>query len=492
VRVVLASVVGLAACYNEAAVTPCTLTCEDSSCPAGLECMSDQICQTPGMPICSTITGDGGGGGSGIYIKSTPANAGARFGTSVALSFDGNTLAVGAPGERFGGKSNAGAVYVFAWDGTKYTLLDRVVSQQADADDQFGASVALSNDGMVLAVGVPGEDSGATGVNGDEANNAAPDSGAVFVYTRSGSTITKSKYLKFGTTATNAFYGTAVALSGDGKLLAVTAPGPGNTLLSVLRWTLSSNTAPEAHPTMAEVDDRVGASVAMPEDGSAVFAGASLDDTDATGFTNNPAAPNNAMPDSGAMWYLGYSALYRFYFKPSNTGANDNFGTAIASSSSAAFLAVGAPLEDSNGTEANNSVVDSGAVYLFDEPSTLSWLQSHYFKAPAPATGDHFGQSVSLAGDGTLLVSGTPGRAGGGAAFVFEQATLGTWSAGPTLVGFNTEQGDEFGSVVAVSRNRFVIAVGAPGEAGGIVMTGGPPDPNNNSAPGAGAVYVFR
>jgi hypothetical protein len=48
--------------------------------------------------------------------------------------------------------------------------------------DHFGKSVALSADGSALAVGAPDEDSAATGIGGDPTNNAAPDSGAVYVF----------------------------------------------------------------------------------------------------------------------------------------------------------------------------------------------------------------------------------------------------------------------------------------------------------------------
>jgi hypothetical protein len=496
VRAVLAFVVWLAACYNEAAVTPCTLTCEDSPCPSGLTCMSDHVCQTPGMPLCSTVAGGDGGIRSSIYIKASLAHAGVRFGSALALSLDGNTLAVGAPLERYGAK-DAGAVYVFAWNGSKYGLQQRIIRNDADDGDLFGASVSLSADGTVLAIGVPGDDSAATGLNGDSSNNGSSDSGAVYVFTRSGTNWSQSKYLKYGATSTNWNYGTAVALTPDAKFLAVTAPGPGNTGLVVNRWTLLNGNSVNANPLPAEVDDRIGSSVAILDDASALFAGAQLDDENVYGFTKSPPSPNNAAPDSGAMWFLGYSASYRYKFKATNPAAGDQFGTSVACSSDGAAVAVGAPLEDSASAanQADNSADAAGAVYVFDEPAnTLDWGQTGYLKAPNPATLDHFGVSVSVAADGTRLVSGAPGRAGGGVAYMFERELPPgmTWGTPTTLIGSNTEAGDEFGAAVAISRNGFVTAVGAPGEASEINSAGTTPDPNNNNAPNAGAVYVFR
>jgi len=48
--------------------------------------------------------------------------------------------------------------------------------------DSFGRSVALSGDGATLAVGASNEDSAATGINGDQTNNAAENAGAVYVF----------------------------------------------------------------------------------------------------------------------------------------------------------------------------------------------------------------------------------------------------------------------------------------------------------------------
>ena len=73
--------------------------------------------------------------------------------------------------------------------------------------------MALSGD--TLAVGANGEDSNATGVNGNEANNSATDSGAVYLFTRSGTTWSQQAYLKASNTSVEDYFGSSVALSGD-------------------------------------------------------------------------------------------------------------------------------------------------------------------------------------------------------------------------------------------------------------------------------------
>lgn len=123
------------------------------------------------------------------YVKASNTGAGDRFGASVALSDDGRTLVVGAPEEASntrgvgGDPSNdeapySGAVYVFVRSGSEWAQPAYVEGSSADS---FGAAVALSRDGSTLAVGTTGEDSAATGVGGDQSNDGAPDSGAVYV-----------------------------------------------------------------------------------------------------------------------------------------------------------------------------------------------------------------------------------------------------------------------------------------------------------------------
>ena len=127
------------------------------------------------------------------YVKASNTGASDEFGYSVALSADGNTLAVGAVGEDSNATgvngdqtdnsaSRSGAVYVFARSGASWTQQAYVKASNTGADDRFGYSVALSADGNTLAVGADYEASNATGVNGDQTDNSASDSGAVYLY----------------------------------------------------------------------------------------------------------------------------------------------------------------------------------------------------------------------------------------------------------------------------------------------------------------------
>ncbi|TKB32571.1 MAG: integrin, partial [Nitrospira sp.] len=72
--------------------------------------------------------------------------------------------------------------YVFTRTGTTWSQQAYVKSSNTDTGDGFGISVALSADGNALAIGAYNESSTATGINGNQADNSAPDSGAVYVY----------------------------------------------------------------------------------------------------------------------------------------------------------------------------------------------------------------------------------------------------------------------------------------------------------------------
>lgn len=140
------------------------------------------------------------------------------LGDSVELSRDGTTLAAGA--------TAAGSVYLFRTDSNNVWTEEAFVRPAVRATDQFGWSVALSADGAMLAVGAPFEDSGATGVNGDELNNDAIDSGAAWVFARDSFGVwTQRAYLKASTTLNTRHFGAAVSLSDDGTILAVGVPG---------------------------------------------------------------------------------------------------------------------------------------------------------------------------------------------------------------------------------------------------------------------------
>ena len=78
--------------------------------------------------------------------------------------------------------SDAGAAYVFSRNGGTWSQRSYVKATNTEPFDEFGVRVGLSADGNVLAVAADLESSAATGVGGNQQDNAAPEAGAVYVY----------------------------------------------------------------------------------------------------------------------------------------------------------------------------------------------------------------------------------------------------------------------------------------------------------------------
>jgi len=257
------------------------------------------------------------------YLKSSNTDTNDQFSYSISLS--GDTLAVGAGYEASNATgvngnqadnsaSNSGAVYVFTRTGSTWSQQAYIKASNAEAYDQFGFSVTLSGD--TLAVGAVNESSSATGVNGNQTDNSASNSGAVYVFTRTGSTWSQQAYIKSSNTGTSDLFGWSVALSGD-----------------------------------------------------ALAVGAAGEDSNATGVNGNQA--DNSASNSGAVYVFmrtGSTWSQQAYIKASNTEAYDQFGVSVALSGDT--LVVGAVNESSsatgvNGNQADSSASDSGAVYVF-------------------------------------------------------------------------------------------------------------------------------
>jgi len=170
------------------------------------------------------------------YVKASNPNSNAVFGNAVALSADGNTMAIGSPQEfsnATGINGNgadtslayAGAVYTFARSGTTWTQQAYVKASNTKDYEYLGCAIALSSDGNTLVAGSYGENSNSTVINGgNPADTSVTEAGAAFVFTRSGTTWSQQAYLKASDTAANSQLGWSVAISTSGDSVLVGAP----------------------------------------------------------------------------------------------------------------------------------------------------------------------------------------------------------------------------------------------------------------------------
>jgi trimeric autotransporter adhesin len=382
------------------------------------------------------------------YIKASNTETFDDFGYAIALSADGNTLAVGAPQEDSGSvtdetdnsASNAGAVYIFTRTGQAWSQQAYLKAQNVGAGDVFGAAVALAADGNTLVVTAPGEDSATVGVD-TVPNENGLDSGAGYIFTRSGTTWTQQAYVKASNTGSGDHFGQAAAISASGDVVAITAD---------------------------------------------------LESSNAVGVGGDQA--NNLTANSGAAYVFartGTTWSQDAYVKASNTERDDEFGYAVALSADGAMLIVGASGEDSGSTDqTDNSVASAGAAYAYVR--TTTWTQQAYLKAAPTGFGDFFARRLSLSAAGDTLLASGAGEdtviANSGASFVLTRSGS-TWSQAQKLKASNPSDDDQFGFDVALAGDGNTLLVASGYEDSSAAGFGG--DQADNSSMDSGAVYAF-
>lgn len=343
--------------------------------------------------------------------------------------------------------------------------------------DAFGAGLAISADGHLLAVGVPHEGGVNAGIDSDfQAGSEGPLVGAVYVFRRDADAWVRDAYIKPDPVQMRGHFGTAVALAGDaqGYTLLVGAPldgngdrgvgadpnaalprVPGNGAVYVFEraangdWSQHSYIKPETPSDEAHFGD----SVSLSQDRQWAAVG---------------------QPDSAeGGWISLYQRLptgwvFRQALQGSNTESEDAFGQALQLDATGETLVAGARGEDGSAhvagtaTTDDDAASDAGAVYVFRRDG-VTWEQTAYVKAPAPVASSAFGHSVALSSAGNRLVVGEPGAVVGagpslGKVHVFE------------LVGSNWLHDLDFVSPVSVADGAFGARVALATDADGATL----------------------
>jgi hypothetical protein len=478
-----------------------------------------------------------------------------HIGSSVALSGDGSTLAVGAQHESSNargingnqandGAYNAGAVYVFARSGNRWAQQAYVKASNTGNGDHFGNAVALSADGNTMAVGAFWESSAATGINGNQDDNSIPQAGAVYVFVRTGNAWTQRAYIKASNTGNAGQgdvlgegdqFGFSFRLSDDGNTLAVGAPSEDSAANGIngnqkdesaltagtvylyartgTSWTQQAYVKSDA-PPMAAGGDQFGYSVALNAAGNTLAVGA----YDEGGSGRMVNAPIDMMRNGSGAAYVfvrkGSTWVREAYLKTWNSEGGDSWGVSVALSDDGNTLAMGSIDEDclctgvvnapsEVGAADQKSDQSSGAVAVFTRNGT-NWTQQAYIKASNTGRNDWFGVRLSLSGDGATLAAGSQNEDSAaqgingnqkdesgeeaGAVYLFTR-TAGMWSQQSYIKGSNTQAYDEFGGSVALNRDGRLLVVGARGEDSSATGVNG--NQADNAVDESGAVYLF-
>lgn len=324
----------------------------------------------------------------------------------------------------------------------------KLTANDPAAQDFFGYRVAI--DGNTAVVGAYGKD------------GADVDVGAVYIFVRSGNTWSLQQTIAAPTTAVNAAFGRAVAVSGD--TVAIGSPFDDNVqsgagAVYVYTRTAGVWTQRAKLGASATGNDRFGWAVAL--EGTTLAVGAP---TDEPGAANN-AGSVSVFTGSGASWALQGSVL-----SASDALEDDQLGVSVALSGDT--LVVGA--EGVDGAQ-----IDTGAAYVFTRSGSV-WTQRTRLVASANGDGTDqrlFGRSVAI--DGTTILIGEPGRiANKGAAYVYTGSGA-TWTQqGGALTASDGAGGDVFGHSVALRGDLALV---------------GAYDEEPDAGPlNRGSVYVFR
>ncbi len=390
-------------------------------------------------------------------------NERSRFGSSVALSGDGDLALVGAPSENGG----IGAAFTFTrsesggWsqqgapltvpaaaaegEGCSNEISGEETEEGEEAGEEgaemhacyFGRSVALSEDGSTAVVGAPRE-------NGN--------GGAVWIYTRSGSGWTQATQLDSPEPGLNRHFGVSVAVSADGDTIAVGAP-----LLRGRVWVFArsgSNWVPVGSALAGageEGEGFFGHSVALSADGETVAVGAPGD--------NGKRGGAWVFSRSGAGWAQQGSKI-----TAAGEVSEGRFGSSVALSGDGHTALVGA--------RGNEDGV--GAAWIYSE-SGGGWAQGAMLTGGGEAS-EGFGYSVALSANGaSALIGAYEGEGGKGDAWLYERSS-GTWGSQAQLGAKLTQRGAaRYGSSVALSaEGRWRLLGGPFSEKIGAVWVFGP------------------
>jgi hypothetical protein len=172
----------------------------------------------------STLDGEGivyifKSNGSSYTQQTQVAGSGAanngNFGSSISLNQYGNYMCVGAQNESVS-STNCGVAYIFNRSGNTWSQQQRLTPSDVVSDLFFGASCSIDSTGTYAVIG-------GTGYDGANTN-----SGAAYVFSRSGSTWTQvQKLTPSSPVVSNQFFGQEVAISDNGDIIAVSGPTSG-------------------------------------------------------------------------------------------------------------------------------------------------------------------------------------------------------------------------------------------------------------------------
>ena len=302
-------------------------------------------------------------------LQSNDIAASDRFGYSVSLS--GKYAVIGAKLADVSGVADAGAAYIYKKDiNGSYTFLQKLTATNTAANNNFGSSVAIDGDYIVVAV--PYDDAGGI------------DAGSIYIYKNDGNdNFTLLQYLQASDRQGSDYFGISVDISGEYIVVgAYLEDQKGSNAGAAYIFQNSSGTFTQVQKLTASnglANDYFGGSVAI--DGAYLIVGASGQDT-----TSSNSGAAYIFKNDGSGTFSELSMI-----KASDAGASDEFGFSVAISGN--YFVVGADLEDPSG------LTNAGSAYIFKNDGSDNFTQLQKIEANDKESSDYFGQYVAIDGD---------------------------------------------------------------------------------------------
>ena len=361
------------------------------------------------------------------------ANTGDTFGASVAI--DGNIAVVGAYLNDSNG-SDCGEVYVYERSGSQWTERQKLVALDGSPGDQFGRSVAIEGNSIVVG-----------SYYGD---SNEPNTGSAYVFSRSGSVWIQQQKLVAPDASPDDRFGCSVSI--DNNTVVIGAYRCNNHTGSAYVFTRTgTNWGFQEKLTASDTQsgEYFGYSVAI--DNNTIIIG----------------APNWRNPIGSAYFYQRQNTtwLEQSVLRGDDTG---HFGFSVALDGN--WAVIGAYEGDTD------IVSGAGTAYVFAN-TDAGWVeQQKLFDANSPVYGEDFGWSVAIKNDTILAGCINDSVNGKQAGAVFEFVRTGTtWVQSDRLTAGDANTDDKFGSSFALSGRHIII--GAPY--------------NSNNGKSTGSAYLF-
>ena len=316
------------------------------------------------------------------------------FGWSVAISSDGNTAIVSSRND----DRNRGSAYVYTRNNGTWSEQAKLLASDGANGDYFGVSVAISGDGNTVIVGTQND------------NEKGTDAGSAYIYTRSSGTWSYQTKLLASDGAANDWFGSSVAISGDGNTAIVGTYRDDNdkgiNAGGVYIYTRTNGTWSEQTKLVASdgtTNDNFGVSVSISSDGNTVVVGAYRDDID------------RGTDVGGAYVYTRTNGTWseQYVLLASDGSANDMFGRSVSISGDGDTVVVGAYRDD----------VNRGSAYIYTRNDT-TWREQVKLLASDGDSHDYFGTSMAISSDGNSIIVGANGDDNErGSAYIFDLNT---------------------------------------------------------------------